>query len=43
MVNDIAVDGLDEHLNLGVDAVIHSAAPLPSKGDQKTLLNVSFA
>lgn len=42
MVNDIAVDGLDEHLK-GVDAVIHSAAPLPSKGDQKTLLNVSFA
>ena len=40
-VNDVAVDDISEHLR-GVDAVIHAAAPLPSKGDQKALLNASI-
>jgi hypothetical protein len=39
-VNDIATDDISEYLK-GVDAVIHAAAPLPSKGDQKALVNVS--
>jgi hypothetical protein len=38
LVNDVAVDDISEQLK-GVDAVIHAAAPLPSKGDQKALLN----
>jgi hypothetical protein len=38
-VNDVAVDNLSEHLE-GVDAVIHAAAPLPSKGEPEALLNV---
>lgn len=37
-VNDVAVDDISEHLR-DVDALIHAAAPLPSKGDQKALLN----
>jgi nucleoside-diphosphate-sugar epimerase len=37
-VNDIATDDISEYLK-GVDAVIHAAAPLPSKGDQKALVN----
>jgi hypothetical protein len=40
LVNDIAKDDISGYLK-GVDAVIHVAAPLPSKGDQKALLNVS--
>jgi nucleoside-diphosphate-sugar epimerase len=39
LVNDIAVDDISEHLK-GVDAVMHVAAPLPSKGDAKTIVNV---
>jgi nucleoside-diphosphate-sugar epimerase len=38
LVNDIAKDDISEYLK-GVDAVMHVAAPLPSKGDQKALLN----
>jgi len=34
----VTVDDISEHLK-GVDAVIHAAAPLPSKGDSKALLN----
>jgi hypothetical protein len=39
LVNDIAMDDISEHLK-GVDAVMHVAAPLPSKGDPKTIVNV---
>src|SRR5882762_10654695 len=39
-VNDLAEDNIAEHLN-GVYAVIHAAAPLPSKGGPEALLNVS--
>lgn len=35
----MANDDISEHLK-GVDAVIHAAAPLPSKGDAKALVNV---
>lgn len=38
LVNDIAVDDISEHLK-DVDAVMHVAAPLPSKGDPKTIVN----
>jgi hypothetical protein len=41
LVNDVAVDDISEYLK-GVDAVIHAAAPLPSKGDSKALVNVSL-
>jgi len=40
-VNDVAVDDISEQLQ-GVDAVMHTAAPLPSKGDQKALLYASI-
>ena len=39
LVSDIAVDDISAHLK-GVDALIHSAAPLSGKGDSKLLLSV---
>jgi len=40
-VDDIATDDILEHLK-GVTAVIHTAGPLPSRGDAKSILRVSF-
>jgi hypothetical protein len=39
-VENVAADDISQHLQ-GVHAVIHVAAPLPSKGDPKALLDVS--
>jgi hypothetical protein len=41
-VDDIAADDISEHLQ-GVHAVIHVAAPLPSKRDPKVLLDSSVS
>ena len=40
-VDDVATDDISEHLK-GVTAVIHTAGPLPSRGDAKFILRVSF-
>jgi nucleoside-diphosphate-sugar epimerase len=40
-VDDVAIDDISEHLK-GVTAVIHTAAPLTSRGDAKFILKVSF-
>ena len=39
-VSDVAIDDISEHLK-GVTAVIHTAAPLSSRGDAKFILRVS--
>jgi hypothetical protein len=40
-VNDIATDDISAHLE-GVVSLIHTAAPLSSRGDAKHILTVSF-
>jgi hypothetical protein len=40
-VNDIVTDDISDHL-AGVTAVIHTAAPLSSRGDAKFLLRASI-
>lgn len=41
-MNDIAVDDVSEHLK-GVDAVIHSAAPLANRPDPQEIMTVSLS
>ena len=38
-VNDVAIDDVSAHL-VGVDAVIHSAAPLSNRSDKEEIFNV---
>lgn len=41
-VDDIAIDDISKHLE-GVDSVIHSAAPLASRGDAEHIFSVSIS
>jgi len=41
-INDVSTDDISQHLD-GVTAVIHTAAPLASRGDAKFILKVGIS
>src|SRR6266436_3805542 len=41
-INDVSTDDISQYLD-GVTAVIHTAAPLPSRGDAKFILKVGIS